>query len=293
MISDERSLNPAAGGVSTQASGRTPSFVHIGGQRCGTTWVYHCLEEHPEVFVSTPKELHYFDRNAERGDAWYLDHFTASPQHRAWGEATPSYLADERAPAELARLAPDAKLVCCLRHPVERAFSAYKLRRHGDMSGVSFAEALDQNIDNLIGRGMYAEHLRRWLGHFPREQILIQIYDDLSKNNAAAIRELFAFIGVDPEFRPSLIGVVRNAVMFPKTQDALRRVGLGWTIEAVRRTPLGTAIRKHGAKRIAQGRQRNYDGLDDTSRRRLLDIYAEPNRELESMIGRELTAWRV
>jgi len=34
-----------------------PNFLGIGAQRAGTTWVYHCLREHPQIFLPDKKEI--------------------------------------------------------------------------------------------------------------------------------------------------------------------------------------------------------------------------------------------
>ncbi len=40
----------------------SPSFfMCIGAQKTGTTWLYHNLKEHPEIALSSIKELHFFD----------------------------------------------------------------------------------------------------------------------------------------------------------------------------------------------------------------------------------------
>ena len=42
--------------------GYFPDFLVVGPQRTGTTWLSENLRLHPEVFVSYPKELHFFNR---------------------------------------------------------------------------------------------------------------------------------------------------------------------------------------------------------------------------------------
>jgi len=37
-----------------------PDFLIVGPTRTGTTWLYFNLIAHPEIFLSKPKELHYF-----------------------------------------------------------------------------------------------------------------------------------------------------------------------------------------------------------------------------------------
>ena len=41
-----------------------PSFLVIGAQKAGTTWLYERLRVHPEIWMPYQKELHYFDEKA-------------------------------------------------------------------------------------------------------------------------------------------------------------------------------------------------------------------------------------
>ena len=52
-----------------------PDFIIIGAQKGGTTSLYRYLTEHPDVGGATKKEVHYFDRNFDKGLGWYLAHF--------------------------------------------------------------------------------------------------------------------------------------------------------------------------------------------------------------------------
>ena len=35
-------------------------FFIIGGQKCATTWLYHCLNDHPEIEVGGGKVEKYY-----------------------------------------------------------------------------------------------------------------------------------------------------------------------------------------------------------------------------------------
>ena len=69
-----------------------PNFLGIGAQRAGTTWLYNCLNEHPDVFVSSAKEIHFFSHEFDRGVTWYEGHFQGRNTESAIGEITPNYL---------------------------------------------------------------------------------------------------------------------------------------------------------------------------------------------------------
>lgn len=46
-------------------SEKYPTFIGIGTQKGGTTWLYHQLRQHPDIWMPLNKELHYFDRNVK------------------------------------------------------------------------------------------------------------------------------------------------------------------------------------------------------------------------------------
>ncbi|AOY81588.1 sulfotransferase [Moorena producens JHB] len=45
--------------MATNAS--KPNFLCIGAQKAGTTWLYHNLKGHPQIWLPAYKEIHYFD----------------------------------------------------------------------------------------------------------------------------------------------------------------------------------------------------------------------------------------
>src|SRR3954447_3687048 len=63
-------------GVATNRWRMTPSFLIVGGQRCGTTSMYHALSSHPAILKAVRhKGVHYFDTNYVKGLRWYRGHF--------------------------------------------------------------------------------------------------------------------------------------------------------------------------------------------------------------------------
>ena len=138
----------------------------------------------PDVFLASSKGLYYFDAHFDRGEGWYLGPLRRSGEFLARGEVSHSYLASLEAPERIARLNPAMRLLVCLREPVDRAFSDYlDLRKNQQYDG-PFDDALDR-YPRLLDRGRYATHLRRYLAVFPREQVLVQLFDDLKADPQA------------------------------------------------------------------------------------------------------------
>ncbi|CAN0542371.1 unnamed protein product, partial [Ectocarpus sp. 12 AP-2014] len=93
--------------------GPDPAFVVLGGQKCGTTLLYECLNQHPLVARGRRRETHFFDWAwPAKGESLTVDQLRESCEFscRSWdmaffyaeelkshpsivtGESTPSYL---------------------------------------------------------------------------------------------------------------------------------------------------------------------------------------------------------
>ena len=83
-----------------------PTFIGLGGQKCASSWLYTVFNDHPDAFVSTPKELNYFSAVYDRGHQWYESHFTGGAGRAAVGEISPSYLPDRDAPSRARAVQP-------------------------------------------------------------------------------------------------------------------------------------------------------------------------------------------
>lgn len=172
-----------------------PDFLYIGTSKAGSTWLFNALALHPDVFLASNKGLYYFDEHFDHGRQWYLRQFASADRRAAAGEISHSYLSSPVAPQRIADLNPGMRLLACLREPVDRAFSDYLDLRKNDIFDGSFEAALAR-FPRLLDQGRYATHLRRYLDRFPREQVLVQLFDDLREDPQAYADEVFDFLGV-------------------------------------------------------------------------------------------------
>lgn len=223
-------------GAATAPLRLRPSFIMIGGQRCGTTSLFQSLVAHPQVMPATfRKGVNYFDLNYYRGMRWYLGHFPVAEianrrMARHGGpaafEASGYYLYHPWALERLARDLPDVRLVVMLRDPVERAFSAYKHEyARGFEKEESFERALGLEDERLAGeidrmrddltyeslahrhhsyrhRGHYAEQLERAFRFFPASHVFVMDSEAYFSQPAEEYARLLDFLGLRP-FRPA------------------------------------------------------------------------------------------
>jgi hypothetical protein len=257
-------------GAATHRVRPLPDFLILGAQKAGTTALYAYLRWHPRIAGPSWKEVSYFDRHYARGPRWYRGQFPNRFRARGKlvGEASPSYLFHPQAPARVAELLPDARLVALLRNPVDRAYSQWQHARALGREPLAFPEALEAEEERTRGetdrmaadpryfshewwdhtyfaRGLYAEQLERWYEQFPRERLLVVLTEEYASDPAGTYARVLSFLGA------------------PQHE-----------------------LREH--PRIFS---RDYEPLDPAARAALEERYAEPNRRLAALLGRELP-WR-
>ena len=275
-------------------------FIGLGAQRSGTSWIYACLCEHPEIYIPI-KEIHFFsrDRNWEKGYPWYESLFERRPIDQKAGEFSTSYLFDPESPSRIYQRYPHTKLIVSLRNPVDRAFSNYT---NDIMSGrisaaVPFSEAF-QTRPQYFEQGCYARQLERYFKYFSPEQLLVLIYEDSLRDPHGFIQRIFDFLGVDRQFVPSMLHSKVNAGYVPRAmwlEKLLRRSSavassgpFKWVWWNAKKLGFGSRLR---ALNSLQSGRKNSD-LSPESRHRLVDLFKEETLALEVLVGKELGEWK-
>jgi hypothetical protein len=194
---------------------RLPDFLIIGAMKSATTSLYFHLGKHPDVAMSRIKEPDFFRRSDEemaRNLGWYQGLFSRSG--RVKGEASTSYTkhpAISGVPRRIQSLLPRARLIYLVRDPIERLISHYHHQLLDRYDSRPIDEVIfDPRKQHLINCSRYFFQLQQYLPYFPREQILVVVSERLGTEPLAVMREVFEFIGVDPEFRSPDFGVKYN-----------------------------------------------------------------------------------
>lgn len=185
-----------------------PSFIGVGGQRCGTTRWFNLITSHPEVAPSlVAKELHYFDRFYAGGfvaaDAARYHKYFPRNGDRKVGEWSPLYMSAPWIPRLLAQSAPEARLLVLLRDPIERYLSGLQHdTRTAQEQGSSLSELAPFEA---FMRGLYHAQLNGLLAHFDRSRVLVLQHERCTREPLAELRRTFTFLGLrDTEFVPDI-----------------------------------------------------------------------------------------
>jgi len=252
-------------GRATSFARPLPDFLILGAQKGGTTALYAYLRWHPGITGPSWKEVSYFDRHYRRGASWYRGHFPIGAGDRLVGEASPGYLFHPLAPERVRATVPEAKLIALLRDPVDRAVSHYHHEVALGREPLSFEEAIEAEPERTRGE---EQRLVREPGYFSRPW---WDYTYLARGRYA--EQLERWFAVFP--REQLL-VLPSEELAADPGQAYGRV-----LEFLEAPPyeLGSYPRVY---------QQEYAEVHPYTRRKLAQYFAEPNRQLYELLGRDL-----
>lgn len=299
-----------------------PSFLVVGAAKAGTTALHEYLSQHPQIHVPARQEPSFFAfegqrldfrgphgtaasvnsttvRSASEYDALFADADDAT----ASGEVSPVYLYWRGTAERIHARVPSVRLCVLLRHPVDRAFSAFMhAHRENKEPLADFRAALAAEPERIEERwgflwryadmGCYAAQLRRYLRVFPRDQVMVALYDDLQADPIALCQRVYRFIGVDPTFRPD-VSVRHNMSGVPRSpllQSLLRRNG---PLAGAARTvaPLVGRQRLRRAQVRATSRNLQRRHLPTEQRTELVERFRGDIEAVERLVDRDLSHW--
>ncbi len=226
---------------------RLPDFLGIGTQKGGTTYLHGLLQQHPQVYLAHPKELHFFSLHQRRGLEWYGHHFDAAAADQCCGEITPYYLFHPLAAGHIAAVLPKVKLIVLLRDPVERALSQYFHSKRLGLETLELEEALAAEPQRLadaeaalkrgeahkshqqhsyLSRSRYEQQLPCFEALFPPEQLQVLCSEDFFERPQQLWERVLAFLGLDESPLPALgtryAGLGEEASVSPDLRQQLR-----------------------------------------------------------------------
>jgi hypothetical protein len=290
-----------------------PNFYIVGAVKSGTTSLYAYLRQHPQVFLPTMKEPHFFTRPHPSPEQTHLIQYVANVeqyqhlyrganQFPRIGDASPSYLWCEEAPERIHAVQPDARIIVILRDPVQRAYAQYLMDFNEGVLDLPFMEALQRDwtrsdkgwgISQLyVELGRYTAQIIRYQQRFGADHVHVCLLEDLKKTPLAVLEGIADFLDIDRvAMRAIDLGTAHNAHRLPRGNWA-RRLASGrmsrFIGEHLFPHSWGEYIWRHIFLR--EGRK---PPMDSAARRFLQELYAPEIERLEHLLNRPLPELRV
>lgn len=287
-----------------------PNFLVVGGQKCGTTSLHEYLSLHPDIYLPSVKETHFFadPKKYENGIEYYeKEYFSDWKGEPAVGEVDPDYI---YIPDALERIrqhldVKNLKIVLLVRNPVDRAFSHYLMTYRRGVEKESFENAIqlehkrikkgfyEREHFSYLDRGFYGRDVERFLNVFPSHNVMVLDAYEFRNNTLGCIRNVLDFIGVDAAYKsdildkrfheatvPRIVGLSRWLASKDRKKDYIKRLIPSETI----RKKLRYLLLKINSKR-------NDINLSEETRNKVKHIYAEDIRHLEEQTGMRFSHW--
>ena len=287
-----------------------PNFFLIGAPKCGTTSLSLYLKEHPEVFISEPKEPHFFSDDINNGGikdlTGYLDCFKgAQVECEIIGDASTLYLYSKNAINNILKFNPESRFIIMLRNPLEVAFSFHQLalKIFGETE-TDFERSWDlqevRKQGKKIPRGFpdhkllcYGEIARlgfqvdRLLSIVDSDRVHYTIFDDFRENTKKEYQNVLRFLGVDPSYQP--VYYVHNPtqrIKYPRITKMVNQV-VGFKKVIGIKTEFGIANKVHRANTAI----RSSNKLNKSIRIKMAAFFQEDIKLLSQLVGKDLSTW--
>jgi hypothetical protein len=292
-----------------------PNFIIAGVARCGTTSLFHYLEQHPEIGMSKIKEPKYFsslDLELPQngiGDKTvfskvivnedsYDDLFSGLEKFKSVGEASSDCFYYHKAviPRIKEKLG-DVKMILCLRNPTERAFSAYNNLIRDSREYLNFRDGLNAEENRISENwdwmwyykngGLYSEAVKHFQNEFSAVKIVF--FEDLELKPKRVLTHLCEFLDVNPN-----VSIDYSTRYSHSGKPKSKLVSLFTS----RKNPLTFYLREFSLKFIPRKYLENIassifkkDSLDVEIEEELKSFFSKDIKELEVLTKRDLSSW--
>ncbi|MEA5553505.1 sulfotransferase [Anabaena cylindrica UHCC 0172] len=263
-----------------------PNLIIIGAMKSGTSSLHNYLNLHPEIQMSSLKELDFFilEKNWNQGLDWYSNQFPMNKEAKIFGESSPNYTKSHifaDVPQRMASVLPDAKLIYILRDPIKRILSHYFHQFVDRQEMRSLIDALQDNNNNYINSSRYYWQLKDFLSIYKLDQVLILTLEELEKNRNKTLQKVFDFLGVDSSFEhPAFL---QN---YHLSSEKRRLTNLGHTISKL---PFGLRFCNLFLSFFEEKIQ--YPVLDEQVLMYLKSVLSEDIAQLRALTGLKFSDW--
>ena len=295
-------------------AGALPNLIVIGAMKAGTSALHYYLDLHPEISMSSLKELDFFvdgriaegrawrfseddlrieralDANWSRGVDWYARHFRADAPVR--GEASPSYTAPwyPDVAERMAAVVPDARLIFLVRDPVARAVSNYTHQRTLGRDRRSIEDALTDARSPYVARSRYALVIEPFLRRFDRSRLLVLSSEELLERRRETLGRVYRFAGVDEG--------VWSEKAESERYSGEAKTARGPVAQLIARSParalarrMPDAVKSRAERALAARRPPDVPAATPALRARLADELREDVERLVELVGRDFPEW--
>ncbi len=295
-----------------------PNLFIVGAQKSGTSALAGWLRQHPQVFMSFPKEpgfLAFGNNGYPYKDGYgklappsqyvvtderaYKSLFSsARPEHIVIGEASTWYFGISGVSQRIEAYNPLAKIVVILREPVARAYSAWcharsdLLEPSDTFSGALALEATRSEVEFLLRyrhMGLYSDALAEYQATFPPAQLLVLFYEDLRSNPLLLWHRVCVFLGIDSTTTP-VFGQRYNRSGQPRNR-IIHSLLRSHTLKRLVRSVLPHKFTLRLKQQVDNINLQEFPAMEEASKAELREYFRQDIEQLSQLTKRDLSTW--
>ena len=288
---------------------KNPNLFIVGAPKSGTTFLYHYLKQHPDIYFPNFKEPHFFGSDLIRRNGAYnlsLDEYQDlfKTDKKIIGEASTFYIFSKDAPEEIYNFNPKAKIIIMLRDLVDLVHSVHsQFVFSGDEVIEDFTQALEledsrlsgnkiPNQTTVVNKLFYTSNIlslprsiQSFIRYFGRENIKFIDLDDIKKNPKKVYFETLEFLNIDSNLNiPDFKIINKNKTYKSKTvRDFIKKysIFLGSLRSKVFKKPLGLIKALESANKS----ENNRAPIPDDLYIKLKDQFSQVDLEIKNIIN--------
>ncbi len=281
-----------------------PNLLVIGAGKSGTTSLHYYLDQHPDIFMSYPKDPFFFQRdNWRERIEWYESLFPKPAPVR--GESSPSYSAypvERDVPQRVQELIPDTKTIYVVRDPIDRIVAQYSQHVALGKEARTLEDAVRSGLTNgddpatpYLCMSRYATQVEEYLKVFPADRMLVLDHADMLGDRRGTLREAFRFLEVDESFDSprfdELVNTKRDQVRFSRAGERLKETRLAHFVNARVPRKVRAPITKPLTRLLSDRVER--PELPPGLRDELAQVLAPEVERLRELTGKPFASWSV
>lgn len=185
----------------------------VGMPRAGTTFLYHNLNRHPQIFVPFRRKSNFFSLHHDKPTDWFLQHFEEMGAGQIGIDTETLHFFDRNLDSlsRIAKFNPDAKVLLVVRRPGEWVWSLYKQISTFEKEIPPFSDFLngqyvlvedDRRIPFNLRDGDVGRKIRQAMDTFGSNALVLN-FDLLAQNPLQFLTEIENFFGIENFFRSS------------------------------------------------------------------------------------------
>ena len=291
---------------------KNPNLFIVGAPKSGTTFLYHYLKQHPEIYFPDFKEPHFFGSDLIRRNGAYnlnLNEYQNlfKTDKKIIGEASTFYLFSKKSAEEIYNFNPQAKIIIMLRDLVDLVHSLHsQFVFSGDEVIENFSKALELENSRLNGNKIpsqttvvnklfYAsnilslpDNIQSYINFFGRKNIKFICLDDIQKNPRKVYSETLEFLNVDVNFKISDFKIINKNKTYKSKiiRDFIKKysIFLGNLRSKIFRKPLGF-IRTLESMNKSENQR---DLMPENLRKKLANQFSDVDFKIKKIINKKL-----